>query len=133
MISAILGCATVKPPGGCTRLALVSPPWSGGPVSSLCLKSVAEKCDTSAVHGCCCAWRLLWDTLLPPLPPAADGAREKGGTGTHMLATRGGGVPPDSCSLLAPLGCPPPSAFPTPLPSLPLCLLCYCHLPGFSL
>lgn len=128
MISAILGHATVSPPGVCACLEHVSP-LPG--VAALSLLSVSnpwlKKCDASAVHGCC-ARRLLWDTILPPLPPASDGAREKGGTGTHMLATQGGRVPPDSCSLLAFLSCPPPSAFP---PSSLLCfLLCYCHLPG---
>lgn len=67
MISATLGRATVSPPGGCTPGTRLIPAWSGGPVSSLCLKSVAEKCDASAVHGCwVCAEAALGHTTASP-------------------------------------------------------------------
>lgn len=132
MISATFGHATVGPPGGCVPGTRVTPAWSGGPVSSLCLKSVAEKvrrkCSAwlMGVCGGCSGTHYCLPSHLQQMAPGKRGAPG------HMLATQGGrGVPPDSCSLLDLSMLPTSLCLSTAIPPLYF-LLCYCHLTNTS-
>lgn len=82
MISAILGCATVKPPGGCARLALVSPPPGLAALSLLSvsnpwLKSATQvQCMVVVVRGGCSGTHYC---LPSHLQQTAPGKREAPG------------------------------------------------------